>query len=328
MSAAAATAAAALVLAIPASAAAQAVGSTAPFTVSVSPQYATPYGSATLTVLSTSINLANATLSVTVNGQKTYSGSVQPVAIALGAAGQISTVKVSVTSDGSTASNTLSVTPQDVSLVAEPIASAPALYPGKPQVPLEGTTRVVAVANLENARGGRIDPAALSYSWSVDGTQIASASGIGKDAVIVPSPLIYRERSVSVTVTSQDGTLAGGAALALDPVEPTMRVYEADPLAGIRFERALSGSYQLTGAETSLFAAPFSFPTGSGAPTLSWFLNGAAAGSDPSITLRSAGTGQGTAHVSLTGSAGSFTTASAGLDLSFGASQGSNLFGL
>ena len=328
MTSAAALAAAAFILALPLAASAQSIGTAAPFTVSVSPQYPVPYGTAVLTVLSTSLNLANATLAVSVNGKSVYAGNVRPVSVALGSAGHSSSVKVTVSSNGTARSQTILVTPQDVSLVAEPIASVPPLYPGKSQVPLEGTTRVVAVANLRTARGTQVSPAALSYSWTVDGTQEASASGIGKNASVVPSPLIYRERAISVTVTSQDGTLAGGASLVLDPVEPTLRIYEADPLAGIRFERALSGSYQLAGTETSLYGAVFSFPTGSGAPTLAWFLNGSAAGAESSITLRSTGTGKGTAHVSLTGSAGSFTSASAALDLSFGASPNTNFFGL
>lgn len=328
MSIAAALAGAVFTFAFPLAASAQSIGSSAPFTISVSPQYPTPYGTAVLSVLSTSINLANATLAISVDGKSAYSGNVRPVSIPLGAAGHASSVKVTLTSNGKPLSQTIAITPQDVSLVAEPIASIPALYPGKPQVPLEGTARVVAVANLRTSRGTQVNPAALSYSWTVDGTQVASASGIGKNAIVVPSPLIYRERTVSVTITSQDGTLAGGGTLSLDPVQPTIRIYEADPLAGVRFDRALSGSYQLAGSETTLYGAAFSFPTGSGAPSLSWFLNGSAAGSDPSITLRSTGAGKGTAHISITGSAGSFTSAAASLDLSFGTSQGTNFFGL
>jgi hypothetical protein len=181
---------------------------------------------------------------------------------------------------------------------------------------------------MRTARGTQVSPAALSYSWTVDGTQIANASGIGKNAIVVASPLIYRARNVSVAITTQDGTLAGGATLSLDPQQPTMRLYEADPLSGIRFDRALSGTYQLTGTEASLYAAPFSFPTSTGAPALTWFLNSSAAGTEPSITLRSTGSGKGTAHVSVSASAGSFTSAAAELNLTFGSSGSTNLFGL
>ena len=56
-----------------------------------------------------------------------------------------------------------------------------------------------------------------------------------------------------------------------------MRLYESDPLLGIRFSRALSVAYAISGAEATLYAAPFSLPTTGSAPLLQWFLNGAPA---------------------------------------------------
>ena len=137
----------------------------------------------------------------------------------------------------------------------------PPLYPGKSLVPLEGSTRIVAVANLRDENGNPIDPSALSYAWTVDDTAIADSSGIGKDAIMVDSPLEYRSSEVSVAVQSQDGTLVGGDSLSLTPSEPTVRVYDNDPLLGILFDHALSGNYSINTAEDTLYAAPFSMPT-------------------------------------------------------------------
>ncbi|MDE2021920.1 MAG: hypothetical protein KGI71_03345, partial [Patescibacteria group bacterium] len=218
--------------------------------------------------------------------------------------------------------------PEDVALVAEPISSAAPLYPGRPGVPLEGSTRVVAVANLRNTKGNVIAPGTLSYAWTVDGTNIESDSGIGKDAIVVESPLRYRSRTISVTATSQDGSLVGGASLSLSPVDPSIRIYENDPLLGILYDHALSNQYSIPGAESTLYAAPFSFPTTDGAPSLQWFLNGNAAQTGNSITLRPTGSGQGNASLSIVSSAGSYTTATANLSLLFGAAASSNTFGL
>ncbi len=222
----------------------------------------------------------------------------------------------------------LVIQPQDVSLIAEPVASAPVLYPGKPLVPLEGTARIVAVASFKDAGGKTLDPATLSYAWTVDGAQIANASGIGKEAIIVASPLQYRERSVSVAVQSQAGNLVGGASLSLAASSPSVRIYVNDPLLGILYDHALFGTYAVSGTETDLYAAPFSLPLSGGAPVLHWFLNGAAAQSGNAITLRPSGTGQGSASLSLTASAGTMTQATANLSLSFGAAPSSNFFGL
>jgi hypothetical protein len=291
-----------LSLLIPWTASAQLVGTAdsvagSSFTVSVSPQYPVPGGRATLSLLSDTLDLANATVSITVGGKSVYQGSSQPTAITLGKAGSVTTVVVKVSSNGASYSQTVSIQPQDVAVVAEPISSAPPLYPGKALVPLSGDVRVVAMANLRSASGKSLDPSALSYAWTIDDTQIANSSGIGKDAIIVAAPLQYRARDVSVVVTSQDGSLVGGDALTLTPVDATLRVYENDPLLGIRYDHAISDSFTIPGAETTFFAAPFSLPTTQGVPLVQWFLNGSAAQTGNSITVRPTGSGQGSASL-------------------------------
>lgn len=320
-----------LALVSPFAASAQSLGNFAadtPFTVSVNPQYPAPYSQANISFLSTSLNLDNATLSVSVAGKEIYKGAVQPVSVTLGKAGSVTNVKVTISSGGATYTQTLFIQPQDVVLAVEPISSAPPLYPGMPSVPLEGGVRVVAMANLRDAAGKTIDPATLSYAWTVDNAQIANSSGIGKEALMVASPLEYRARAVSVAVTSQLGSLVGGASLSLIAQEPTARIYENNPLLGIRYDHALSGEYAVTDTEATLYAAPFSMPTTNGAPSLEWFLNGSPAQAGSLITLRPTGKGQGNASLSLVASAGNSTTANALLSLSFGSTPGSNIFGL
>lgn len=317
---------------LPLSAVAQgidAVGNAEPFTILVDPQYPRPFSEATLSIHSNTLDLANAIMTVAVAGETLHRGSVEPTTIKLGRAGSITRVTVTVVSSGITEVQSVSIQPQDVSLIAEPVSSAPPLYPGKSQVPLEGDTRVVAVANFRTAGGAALDPALLSYSWTVDDTRIANSSGIGKSSVLVASPLQYRARTVSVAITSQDGTLVGGDSLSLSPQNPSVRVYENDPLLGIRFNRALLGSYEVTGAEATLYAAPFSLPLKNGAPRIQWFLNGSPAQTGGAITLRPSGSGQGTAALSLTASsAGQISVATANLSLIFGVPKGTNFFGL
>ncbi len=298
------------------------------FTISARPQYPAPYSQATLSVLSSSLDLTNAIMTASVADKEIYKGAVQPVAISLGKAGSVASVKVTLSVNGLNYSQILVIQPQDVVLVAEPISSAPPLYPGKPSVPLEGSVRVVAIANLKDAGGKAINTDALSYAWTVDGTQIANASGIGKETVMVASPLQYRKRNVSVTVQSQNGSLVGGASLSLTAQEPVVRIYKNDPLLGIRYDHALADSYAIAGAETTFYAAPFSLPTTSGAPFIQWFLNGAAVQTGNSVTLRPAGSGQGDSSLSLVASSGNSATASANLLLSFGTQSGFNFFGL
>lgn len=298
------------------------------FTVSVSPQYPAPNSRTTLSFLSSSIDLANSTVTVMVGKSIVYKGSVRPVAIPVSKTGSVARVTVFVESGGAKYTQLLTIQPQDVVLIAEPISSTYALYPGKPSVPLEGDVRVIAVANVQSESGKIIAPSALSYNWTVDGTQIANSSGIGKSAIIVASPLQYRARNVSVSVASQDGNLVGGDSFVFSPKEPTLRIYENDPLLGIRFDRTITGNYTISGSEATLYAAPFSLSTTHGAPLVQWFLNGGAVQTGSSITLRPQGAGQGSASLSLTAGTGGNTPAAANLSLIFGAIPNTNFFGL
>lgn len=322
-------------LLLPVAAGAQSLGglgggiiSEAPFTLSVTPQYPSPYGQAYVSVYSNSLNLANATLTVSVNGQQTYSGSVHAFPVQLGAAGTVTDVRATLSSAGMTYLQILPVQPEDVALIAEPISSSPPMYPGKSLPPLDGNVRFVAVANLRSANGKASSPATYAYSWTVDGVQMSDSSGIGKSSIIVPAPLEYRNSEVSVTVTDATGSILGGDSLSYSALPPSMRIYENDPLLGLRYAHALSGNYTINGTESTLYAAPFSLPITNGAPLVQWFLNGSAVQTGTSVTLRPTGSGQGSANLSAVASGDQSTTASTNLSLIFGASPSTNFFGL
>ncbi len=301
---------------------------TAPVTLSISQTYPAPYSQITVTPRSTTIDLAASTLKASVNGAVVYEGSTQPFSVTLGASGTKTSITAAVTTNGRTYTETTTLVPQDVALVLEPLGSAPVLYAGKPLVSLEGQVRVVAVTDFRTASGARIKPSALSYTWTVENTIVQNSSGIGKDSLVVDTPLQYRQRSVSVVVKTTDGTLVSGGSLTFSGTEPSVRVYESDALLGIRFERALSGTFSIPGSEISLFAAPYSFSRKGGAPAISWFLNGASAQTGNLLTLRPQGSGQGTASLSVTAQkAGLLESASSALSLTFG-SSGNGIFGL
>jgi hypothetical protein len=315
------------IAALPLFVSAQSFNNTAPFSLSITPQYPAPFSEAVLTPISNQVDISNAIMTVLVGGKQIYQGAAQSLAIPLGAAGTVTTVKVTMTSNGSSFSQTFSLRPQDIALIAEPVSTAPVLYAGKPLVPLEGSVRMVAIANFKDSKGKPVDAAKLSYSWTVDDTRIADGSGIGKDTLLVASPRQYRSRDVSVSVQSQDGSVSSGASFTLSPQEPIVRLYENDPLLGILYDRAIADSFSIQNVEKSLFAAPYSFP--SGPMTLSWFLNGARAQTGNAITLRPTGAGAGAASLSFTATSGDSVTTTTNLSLSFGAAKGGlGIFGL
>jgi len=314
---------------LPLAAYAQLFGGGGPFSIKISPQYPTPYSNALITPVPGTINLAASVMTITVDGKEIYKGNSKPIAVQLKGAGKAVAVKVTMSTNGKDEVKTFNIIPQDVSLVLEPLSSAPPMYPGKTLIPLEGSVRAVAVANLIGANGVALDPAKLSYSWVVEDTRLNASSGIGKTTLLVASPLQYRARDVSVTVQSADGKVLGGASETLMPQKPTVHLYENDPLLGILFERPISASYAIASAEKALYAATYSFPLSKGEPLVKWFLNGAPAQNGRSITLRPTGSGKGTANLSLVATGGSSTSFNSSLTLKFGTeSSGFGIFGL
>jgi len=312
----------------PVSTGAQFAPGTDPFTLSISPQYPAPYGRVIITPVSGQVDITSGVMTATVGGKEVYRGNAATIEVTLGAPGSTSAIVVRLVSDGRAYTQNLTLTPQDVVLVPEPLASTPMLYAGKPLVPLDGSVRIVAMADLRTGAGKRLDPTTLAYSWVVDGVQIGNASGIGKRALIVESPLPYRSRTVEVRAASPDGKLAGAASLDLVAAEPTLRIYERDPLLGIRFGRALNSTYALRGSESTLYAAAYSFPSALGTPILEWFVAGVSAQKGSFITLRPTGAGAGSASLSVTGSTGGVAGASSNLSVTFGSGSGSSFFGL
>jgi hypothetical protein len=305
-------------------------GSVPELTLSFSPQAPQPYGTLTVTPESTLLDLHNATITLSQDGAQIYQGNAAPVSVTLPGPGRKTLISAVATIAGDRYTASLTLFPGAVALVEEPLSSAPALYPGKPLLPDGGSVRLVAVPDFETAPGVKIAPAALSYTWSADGATLDSASGIGKQAIVLAAPLPYRASSVSVAVKSQDGLVQGAAELSLSSAEPTLRLYEDDPLMGILFERALGGAAALSGSEGSIAAVPYSFAISQGPPALQWFLDGAPVEAGSVITLRPTGQGSGTAALSATASAaGANTTAAASLSISFASAAGSaGLFGL
>ncbi|HVX90111.1 MAG TPA: hypothetical protein VHC20_00420 [Candidatus Paceibacterota bacterium] len=299
-----------------------------PLTILLSPQYPAPYQTVTVTPQSTLIDLARATVTISVDGkvvaQSTGGGSASFTA---GGAGSSNTITVSANSPEGSYQTTATVHPTNVALIEEPVSTTHPFYEGAAQVAIQGEVRFVAMADLRtSANGAPLDPAKLVYSWHVDSQALESNSGIGKSSVSVVAPMQYRDETVSVTVSTQDGSITGSASATLAPTDPTILFYRDGPLIGPNFDTAIGDFYSLVGDEDSFRAVGYSFST---FPTINWSVNGTPSVSQPTITLRPTGTGAGSATVSATASfPGSYVSASREMTVQFGQSTSHSIFGL
>ncbi len=306
--------------------------STDPFSINITPAYPSPYEPLTLSVGSGSVDMSNSTFKVFVNGALATVGTgASSVSLTASGPGTTMNIRVVVSSGGQQYQKTLAVRPLAVALSVEPLATLPPLYPGGATIPPNGSVRMVAVPTFYSNSGVYIDPATLSYTWSVGGQTLIASSGIGQSSVVVSAPLPYRQEDVSVLVQNQDGSLVASQSVALTPQNPLVQLYQKDPLMGIEYGHALSGQQTLSGVQTSFVAVPYGFSTDSGGPSIVWSLNGATAQTGDTITLQPQGAGQGSAALSAAVSdPASYESATAGFTAVFGSAQtgGFGLFGL
>lgn len=304
-------------------AAAQTFG-TATLSIVVSPQYPRPYETVVITPRSTALNLAASSVTVTANGAVVEQGSGErSVSVVMGGPGSSTIVRVTATQGGASESAEITLRPADVALVVEPLTTGHPFFDGGLLVAPEGRVRLVAMTDFRSSAGTRIAPNTLSYTWRVGNRILTEESGVGRSTLIASAPVRYRNADVSVTVSTVNDSMTGYAAAEIAPANPKAYAYRIDPLLGIDFAHALSGTVPLVGEEDSFAVVPFYFKED---PNLAWTINGVAAGADQTLTVRTQNATAGTASIGVMASDVSGESASASFGVSFKGSS-SGVFG-
>lgn len=300
-------------------------GSVEEVTLTLSPQYPRPYETVTATVGSTQINLAASTITISVNGKVIATGE-RSASFTVGGAGVRSLVQATAKDSAGTHATQISIFPEDVALVVEPSSSVPPFYRGAKLAASSGPVRVIAMPTFKTGAGAAVAPASLVYTWKFGDKILEAQSGIGKNVLTATAPVRYRDARITVTVTSQDQALVAQATSLLSAVDPLVRIYRHDPLLGINFASALSGTFALTSDEETFRAVPFFFAS---APKIAWTLNGSDSGSDPDLTVRTTGASKGTALLGArVANPSALSDAEARLTVQFGQARSTGIFGL
>ena len=299
-----------------------------PLTVDASPQYPAPYQSVTLSPSSSVFDIAASTITVTLNGKSLYSGTGgSSITVPMGGPGTIADVKVTISGDGqSPATQELVFHPETVALVVEPVSSTHPFYEGSGLVTSEGRVRIVAVPDLRSSPTHALNPPTLVYTWSLGNQELNADSGTGKSVLDASAPQQYRDADVSVIVSSPDGIEIGQADTTISPVDPITHVYEIDPLLGPLYDNALSGTITMTDAEDTFRGVPYYF---SETPAVSWGVNGNQSGITNDITVRAAGSGQGSAVLNFSAVESDTSLSSdSTVSVNFGQKPSAGIFGL
>lgn len=296
-----------------------------PLSMIISPQSPRPYQTITVTPSSSGIDLISSVVSVSVNGKVVEKGSgVQSVPVTVGGPGERTDIKVTAVTGGQSYSATVSIRPADVALVVEPVSTTHPFYAGASLVAPSGRVRITALADLRSSPGTRLNQNTLIYTWKLGDQILQKDSGIGRNQLNAVAPVRYRDAQVSVTVTDADSTLVAQSSTMISPIDPVIRIYRNDALMGPDFDHALSGTYTMLGEEEAFRGIAYYFGT---QPSLAWSVGGQSASASNDVTVRTTGTGKGSANLSLNASnADTNQNVTGSVLVNFGAKK-TNIFG-
>lgn len=282
------------------------VGGADALTLTITPERPGAYTRVEAELESFVVDLSRSFIRWSVNGAVIKEGDGEVNAsFETGAFGEATRLSVSAfTFDGQVLSKTLTLRPAEVMLVWQAHSYVPPFYKGKALFPLQGVGTVIAVPAFPNGEGGFMNPKELIYTWSEGGNVTSDGSGFGKDAFAVMGRIPIRPLVIGVDVATRDGSLNGRGEIIIEAIQPVLRLYEDHPLYGLRFERALSGTFTLSGKEIKVAALPYYFEASRrNAPAISydWSLNGESLSRErlPVVTLRRVSDEGGLSRLSL-----------------------------
>lgn len=223
-----------------------------------------------------------------------------------GNVGSVSFIKAVIkTKEGKTVEKTLVIRPAGVDILWEANSYTPPFYKGKALYGYQSLITVIAVPNIINSEGAKINPDNLMYKWTKNSKVLGDVSGYGKNKFSFSKSILSDPSEIEVEVMSPDKKIKASGSIALEPVESKTIMYENNPLYGIIYERAVDGEYKLDGSEITLIATPYFFSredTSGEKIKYNWNMNGRKIDGkqgERQATFRNAEGGKGSARISV-----------------------------
>lgn len=232
--------------------------------IEIIPEVPAPYERATLVLTSYSADLDRSLIVWTINGKEVAKGiGKKAFSFVLGGVGDISVVRVDVQAGLlGTITNTLTFNPGYVDILWEATDSyIPPFYKGKALPASQATLRITAVPNMVSASGKIFAPESLVYNWKQDFkySEFYDQSGFGKQSVILQKNIFSLGEFIEAEVSALSGGNSAKGEISVDQYSTNILLYRDDPIMGIDYAHALSGSFALDRQEVNLIAEPYYF---------------------------------------------------------------------
>lgn len=198
------------------------------------------------------------------------------------------------------------IRPQEVDLLWHGYTYTPPLYKGKKLPSSSSLVRITAIPNIVDVNGEKIDADKLVYTWSQWGIVLGSASGFGKQSIILEGAQIeQRPLQVSVIVSSLDKSVEARENLQIPVTDVEALLYEHKPLEGVNYSKTIEIDHVLDKEEIMIMAEPYYFSREdliNGNVHFEWEVNNRpvseeSGGTNRAVTLRREG--EGTAFLSV-----------------------------
>lgn len=277
--------------------------------VTILPSVPKPNEVVTISIETYSFDLNKSEISWYINDVLTESGTgLKSFTLQAPESGERMIVRATINKElGGTISKSFTIAPADVDLVWQADTYSPPFYKGKSLFTRQSTITLNAIPNFVNLNTGQTIPSSsLVYEWKYNGDVLPNSSGQGRDRLEITGDIIARPISITVTVSAIGSDLQARTSLTINTFDPEIVLYENNPIYGVMFEKALSGSFMINRNEMEISAVPYSFSAENrddDTLTYKWLLNGQTIqtyGNRKDLVFRKTTESTGKANISIT----------------------------
>lgn len=177
--------------------------------------------------------------------------------------------------NGQTLEKNYTINPGEVDLYYEAETYTPPFYKGKSDFTTQSRLKMVAIPNFSDDSGNIIPSSQIVYTWKINGNVDGGASGLGRNIYYYQPDIISRPIQVVLEASPRSSNQTSRIIKTIRPTEPSIFVYEKNPIYGTIFTQTVDSDLTLQREEIELEAIPYGFDNdifrnGS----FKWFLNG------------------------------------------------------
>ncbi len=231
--------------------------------VNISPDTPRPGDVVTITAEAYGTDLNTHPISWRVNGVETLHGIGQKkFTFTMGNSGTVTTIELTISpKNAPQIIKTYTFAPIDVDILWQANTYTPPFYKGKALYTPESSVTFTALPNIITSKG-KVDPSEAVYKWSENYEVQGDKSGFGRNTYNFTGPIILRTVTVQAEVyAAANKSVKGLNRYELNNVYPQAVVYEDNPVYGVMFNKAISGSYFMKEREVKFAIFPFFFST-------------------------------------------------------------------